>query len=64
MIVLLCHLCDSPSSKVIYDMRHEFANKHRNLQLVIDADKINPYNYLSKKYSYWLVIMVTYNLPT
>ncbi|RVW62905.1 hypothetical protein CK203_059764 [Vitis vinifera] len=57
------HPFDSPSWKVIDHRWPDFAAEPRNLGLAISADGINPHSSLSSRYSCWLVVMITYNLP-
>ncbi|RVW24082.1 hypothetical protein CK203_091324 [Vitis vinifera] len=57
------HPSDSPSWKVIDHRCPDFAAKPRNLRLAISAGGINPHRSLSSRYSCWLVVMITYNLP-
>ncbi|CAL2238045.1 unnamed protein product [Prunus armeniaca] len=54
---------DSPSWKLIDDKWPEFGNEPRNLRLALSSDGFNPHSSLSTRYSCWLVILVTYNLP-
>ncbi|XP_074356566.1 uncharacterized protein LOC141696305 [Apium graveolens] len=58
------HPTDSPSWRNIDYRWPSFANDPRNLRLALGADGINPFNNgLSNRYSWWLVVLVAYNLP-
>ncbi|KAI5350657.1 hypothetical protein L3X38_003548 [Prunus dulcis] len=59
----MSHPTDSPSWKLVDDKWPEFGKEPRNLRLALSSDGFNPYSSLSKRYSCWPVILVTYNLP-
>ena len=41
----------------------KFDSEPRNLRLALLSDGVNPFNNFSTQYSYWLVILFTYNMP-
>ncbi|XP_074323294.1 uncharacterized protein LOC141660204 [Apium graveolens] len=58
------HPGDSPSWKYIDYRWPSFGSEPRNLRLALSVDGVNPHNNgLSNRYSYWPVILATYNLP-
>ena len=59
----LRHPTDSPSWKLIDKKLPTFASDLRNLRLALSANGINPHSSLSITYSFWPVILITYNLP-
>ena len=59
----LRHPADSPTWKLVDEKWPHFGSESRNLRLPLSADGINPYNSLNSRYSCWLVILSTYNLP-
>ena len=59
----LRHSVDSPSWKLVDYQWPNFLNEPINLRLAISTNGINPHRTFSSIYSYWLVIMVIYNLP-
>ncbi|CAL8119913.1 unnamed protein product [Prunus armeniaca] len=59
----MSHPADSPSWKLVDDKWPEFGKEPRNLRLALSSDRFNPHSFLSSRYSYWPIILVTYNLP-
>ena len=52
------------SWKVINHSWLDFATDSSNLRLSISTNGINPHSSLSSRHSYWVTIMITYNLPS
>ncbi|KAH9717951.1 hypothetical protein KPL71_022033 [Citrus sinensis] len=59
----LRHPADSPAWQLIDNKWPKFAQEPRNLRLALSTDGVNPHSTLSTTYSYWPVILITYNLP-
>ncbi|KAI5324104.1 hypothetical protein L3X38_033177 [Prunus dulcis] len=59
----MSHPADSLSWKLVDDKWPEFGKEPRNLRLALSSDRFNPDSSLSSRYSFWPVILVTYNLP-
>ncbi|XP_024163941.1 uncharacterized protein LOC112170899 [Rosa chinensis] len=60
---MMRHPGDSPTWKMIDTKWPDFGLENRNLRLALSSDGFNPHSSLSSKYSYWLVILITYNIP-
>ncbi|CAL2255929.1 unnamed protein product [Prunus armeniaca] len=60
----MSHPADSPSWKLVDDKWPEVGKEPRNLRLALSYDGFNPHSSLSRRYSFWPVILVTYNLPS
>ncbi|KAL6276900.1 hypothetical protein ACE6H2_020501 [Prunus campanulata] len=59
----MSHPADSPSWKLVDEKWPDFGNEPRNLRLALSSDGFNPHSSLSRRYSCWPVMLVTYNLP-
>ncbi|XP_074323671.1 uncharacterized protein LOC141660579 [Apium graveolens] len=58
------HPSDYPSWRIVDYRWPMFGSEARNIHLGLAADGINPHNNgLNNRYSYWPVMLVTYNLP-
>ncbi|XP_074358028.1 uncharacterized protein LOC141697518 [Apium graveolens] len=58
------HPADSPSWRNIDYRWPAFSSDARNIRLALSADGINPHtNGLTNRYSYWPIVLVTFNLP-
>ena len=59
-----CVIHQTLSWKVINHSWLDFATDSSNLRLSISTNGINPHSSLSSRHSYWVTIMITYNLPS
>lgn len=59
----LRHPADSPSWKFVDEKWPEFGKEPRNLRLALSSDGINSHSSLRSRYSFWPILLVTYNLP-
>lgn len=57
------HSVDSIALETIDKKWPKFSMDPRNLRLGLAIDGFNPFSNLSSRYSCWLVMLVTYNLP-
>ena len=58
------HLANSEEWKE-FDLQHlNFALESRNVRLGLVTDGLNPFRNMNNNYSMWLVIFISYNLPS
>lgn len=59
----MLHPVDSVTWDLVNDKWESFVADPRNFRLGLSTDGFNLFSMLSSKYSCWLVMLVTYNLP-
>jgi hypothetical protein len=61
---VMVHPSDSDAWKALDNFDPEFAQDARNVRIGMTTDGFTPFSDNTTSYSYWLVFVVSYNLPS